>query len=431
TESSKKKKAATQKYLADVQPELKKWWDEKKTEYEKRWASNVRKAFNDSIKDKSYDKVRDELNKAVGTDDATMIDKLRTAVGKLSGDTQTKAQTLLSVVETNTAQDRYFAGTIFIYDLAEYLEAKALEMEERARPLTVRTLKYFQLYREMKDNAGELSKGDLASVSKQYFRIRDWNNTIKFWQQYVDKHGGVKRWGKETSITVNLAQKVVGRDNANDELEIKYQLGRAYLERYKTDGDVADLKAAALLLRRCHNYNLIRDAIEIAKINVEMRFKKAIEQYYLVINDGMAECYLMLHKADVNMDWPKYKDQYNKELKAKGDQWNPNNKAEFLYAAIKIHKNVWMSFRLLEAYQYRTEFRSNYVAWLKLMVEWKTTFGPKDEGVEAIKRIGGAKEWLDDAFKSAEAEQMFDASSHNESTTKFIDTIKTYGAKLK
>jgi hypothetical protein len=230
---------------------------------------------------------------------------------------------------------------------------------------------------------------------------------------------------------VNAAKKIAGRDNSNVELEIKYQLGRAYLERYKADNDIADLKKAALLLRRCHNYNLIRDAIEISKNGFKTRFQKSIEQYYLVINDGIAECYLNLHKAGVNMEWPKYKDQYNKELKAKGEQWNPNNKAEFLYAAIKIHKNVWMSFRLLEAYQYRTEFRSNYVAWLKLMVEWKKTFGPEDMKVKAISKLGGAKQWLEDARKSAEAEQMFDASSLNKSTQDFIDAIKAYGAQLK
>ncbi|MHC4842076.1 MAG: hypothetical protein ACYTDT_14160, partial [Planctomycetota bacterium] len=206
TENSKLKKESIAKYLPDVLPELKKWWDTKSAEYRTRWADNVRKAYDVTVGKPANKAVKADLDKAIGSDNSTLIDNLRTAVGKLSDAKQTQSQTILSVIETNTAQDRYFVGTIFIYDLAEYLEAKAIEMEERARPLTVRTLKYFQLYRELKDSESKLSKDDLRSISKQYFRIRDWENTIKYWQQYVDGYGGVKRWGKETSITVNAAK---------------------------------------------------------------------------------------------------------------------------------------------------------------------------------------------------------------------------------
>ncbi len=42
-----------------------------------------------------------------------------------------------------------------------------------------------------------------------------------------------------------------------------------------------------------------------------------------------------------------------------------------LYSAILINKNGWMGFRKLPSYQFRTEYRQYYLAWLRLMVRWK------------------------------------------------------------
>ncbi|MDC1141669.1 hypothetical protein OAU50_01135 [Planctomycetota bacterium] len=423
TEKTEKKKAATQKYFPDVLPELEKWWERKKSEYEKRWASNVRKEFNASTK-RMNDETRDELNKAVGSNDAKIIDKLRTAVGKLSGHTQTKAQTLLSVVETNTAQDRYFAGTIFIYDLAEYLEAKALEMEERARPISGPTLWYFAEYRRLKDAPQPLTVGDLRSVAKQYFRIRDWDNTVKYLQQFADRISD-ERWGPIEEVFIDKEQKVAGLDRSNEEFEFRYMLGKSHLERCKISKDSDDLVQAALHLRRCHNFCLIRDANEIVRMGYKLRFQKPLEQYYLVIKTDLAEVYELLAKSGVAVPWPNYLDQYNMKLEGKSEQANPASSKEYLYAAIRVHKNVWMSFRLLEAYQYRTEFRTAYIAWLKLMVYWRSEHGLINiDGTDAM-------EWFKSAYESSLAEQQFESVSNDEKTKAFKAEVKRLGTLLK
>ncbi|MCF6227445.1 MAG: hypothetical protein L3J82_02115 [Planctomycetes bacterium] len=431
TEKSKARLEEAAKYYPEFLPELTKWWEQKATEYKKRWADNVRKSYSDTVKLAGYAGIKSKMDSAVkGKDNAKVLDILQTEINKLKGSDLNKGQNLLAIIKTATEQDRYFVGTIFIYELAEYFEARAIELEEDARPITTRYLMYYQLWRTMKGGSSKLSKKDLKNMALQYFRIRDWDNTIKYWQEYVDQFA--KRWGKVESIKVSMKTnpKVAGQDSSNEELEVRYQLGRAYLERYKTGNDIKDLKKATLLLRRCHNYNLIRDAIEIVKLKVTMRFKKSIEKYYLGINNGMAECYLLLHKADVNMNWPKYKNQYNKDLKADALQYSANNKAEFLYAAILIHKFAWQGFKGKSAYQYRTEFRMNFVAWANFMAVWKETYGLKDAGVKQVKKQG-VKEWLEDAQNNIVSEQQFDSTTLNESTKAFIASVKSCEDRLK
>ncbi|MEE9311631.1 MAG: hypothetical protein V3V10_04385, partial [Planctomycetota bacterium] len=431
TERSKLRLEEAAKYYPEFLPELTEWWGKKTKDYKKRWADNVRTSYNSTVKLKNYAGIKIKMDSAVkGKDNAKILDILQSTIDKMKGDDLNKGQNLLATIKIATEQDRYFVGTVFVYEVAEYFEARAVELVEDARPITTRRLMYDQLWRTLKGGSSELSKKDLKRHALDYFRIRDWDNTIKHWQKYVDKYGS--RWGRVESIKVSMTTnpKVAGLDSSELELEARYQLGRAYLERYKIGNDIKDLKKAALLLRRCHNYNVIRDAIETVNLKVTMRFIKSIEKYYLGINDGMAECYLLLHKADVNMNWPKYKNQFNKNLKADGLMYSANDKAAFLYAAVLIHKKLWQGLKELSAYQYRTEFRMNFISWANLMAVWKETYGVKDAGVKKVKKQG-AKEWLEDAENNIASEQQFDSTTLNDSTKAFIAAIKSCEDRMK
>ena len=442
------KNADIQEFLPDLKATVEAKWNEMAEVYPARWAKAVRAEFDTRIKHDSFSAVRDEVKKAIaGGTDYEIVDKLRelqdAEMKKGDGDTA-KIQLLAELqtaINTATSSLAYFTGTLYIYELGNFLDALSVDVNERARPATTRILKYYEEYRMRRGQGGPESLDERAVklLGTQYYRIRDWRNTIKYHTAYVERFGGERAWGRETEIPVDQRTKAIGRTTSGNELEIKYQLGKAHLELFKERGDIEDLKKAALLMRRCWCFNRVRDANELnnksyswvkkSSRDEDTDLQKAVEDYYLAVGTAMSEIFLLLHKADnVSIAWPAYADQFTRTLEVKKEggktvtQSVPKDKAQYLWEASQIHLLTWASFRLLSEYSFRSEFRSNLESWLKLTVTWLETYGAKDTSVEEIK--GEAfKKFLQDSYNTAMSEGSRDA-------THLPDEMKEYLKRL-
>jgi hypothetical protein len=414
----------------------------------------VRAEYDAQMKKDSFKPIKDELAKALsGAADHELVDKIKALqdaeAARQGGDGAKIAllADLLAFLSVSTDALAYFTGTIFIYDLGNHLEKLAQDVDERARPSTTRILKYYEEYRMQRGQGGmeSLTEKDVKLLGKQYFRIRDWSNTVKYLGDYVERFGGERAWGKETEVPVDQRSKRIGKTSSGNELEIKYMLGTAYLELFKEGGDVENLKKAALLLRRCWCFNLVRDANEVGGKQYswvkstnqdDTDLQKAIEDYYLYIGRTMAEIFLLMHEQkDLKSSWPAYADQYTKTLEPKKDgdkvvrQAVPADAAGCLWHASQIHLRIWASFKLLSAYQFRSEFRENLESWLKLSIRWLQTYGDKDMGIEDLKGPGVTLQ-AQGAYDVAFSEGNLDGTHLPEEMKQYLARLKEYAKQL-
>ncbi|MCB9894667.1 MAG: hypothetical protein H6839_09470 [Planctomycetes bacterium] len=443
-------------YLPDLKEAVSQKWKALAEEYPKRWAEAVRGEYNTQIKKDAFKSIRDEVQKAVsGGTDYEIVDKIRTlmeaeqAKKESDGAKVSQYADLLSFIDVATDALAYFTGTLFIYDFGNFLESQSQDVLERARPATTRILKYYEEYRLRMGKGGPegLEEKSVKLLGTQYFRIRDWNNTVKYLSAYMERFGGDKVWGKETEVPVDQRTKTIGKTGSGNEYELKYQLGRAYLELYKETGDVANLKKSALLMRRCWCFNLVRDANEVGGKKYkwvtsnrpeDTDLQKAIEDYYLYVGRTMAEVFLLLHEAttgDVKIKWPAYVDQYTPTLEPKKDgdkvvlQSVPADQAGYLFEASQIHLRIWASFKLLSEYQFRGDFRDNLEAWLKLTALWLEKYGNKDMGVEALKD-GGVKTYSQSGYDTAMSESSLEATYLPTEMKEYLKRLKDYAKKI-
>lgn len=426
-------------YLPDLKTSMTEQWNEMAEGYPKRWSEAMHAEFNTQIKKDNFKVIAAEAKKAAANAKYDLVDKLtalqNAELKKKDGDgakIQAYADLLLHI-KIAAEELAYFTGTIFIYDFGEFLEEAASDVNERARPSTTRILKYYEEYRLQRGEGGldSIDKEDIRTLGSQYFRIRDWRNTVKYLTHYIEKHG--KRWGTEESIPVDQRSKRVGKTTSSEELEIKYQLGKAHLEIYKEDGSADDLKKAALLMRRCWCFKLIRDTNKKLGDKYTLMFQKELEDNYLYIADAMAEIYLALNKAgDVKIDWPKYQDQTTKTLEQNKEtplQVTPSDTASYLWEACYTYLTVARQFAELGRYQFRGDFRNNFENWLKLIIVWLETYGGDDKGVTNLKdgklqkEMQGAYDW---SMRESEMVQTYLPQSIKD----YLDRLKTHNKRI-
>ena len=442
-------------YLPDLKETVSQKWKALAEEYPKRWAKAVRGEYEAQIKKDGFKLVAEEVKKAVASGtDYEIVDKIQGLMDAeakkkdADGAKVSQYSDLLSFIDVATDALAYFTGTLFIYDFGGFLEAQAQDVLERARPSTTRILKYYEEYRVRMGKGGPdgLEEKSVKLLGTQYFRIRDWTNTVKYLGAYVERFGGERAWGKDTEVPVDQRNKRIGKTSSGNEYELKYQLGKAYLELYKEDGNVENLKNAALLMRRCWCFNLVRDANEVggkkykwveSSDRADTDLQKAIEDYYLYVGRAMAEIFLLMHKAsgDVKVQWPAYADQYTTTLEPKKDggkvvlQSVAADKAGFLWEASQIHLRIWASFKLLSEYQFRGDFRDNLEAWLQLTVKWLETYGKKDMGVEALKG-DGVNVMAQAGYDTAMAESSLEPTYLPEEMQNYLKRVKDYAKKI-
>lgn len=430
-------KADIARTMGDVQPALKAKWDELAAAYPKRWGDAVYAEVDALLKQKAYESIAGQVRNVAGaTPRLELLAKLR-AMSATKADDQLLAD-FVGSVSLATKELAYFVGGAFVYEFAAVLEKIAEEATDRCRPRLTLYLKYYEEYLEVTGRGGSgLTAPDVRRIGKQYFTVRDWPQAIRYLQEYVDKYGTTREYGPEEDILVDTRSKSVGRAKGGDELEVKYLLGKSYLERYKTSGDAEDLRKAALLMRRCWCFNLMRDANEVGKTGYTLTFKKELEDYYLYIGQDMAEIFRLMFAAptEIKVAWPKYVNRYTLGLAIKTEdpvQAVPTDKTGALWHASQIQLGLWQGFMELdprEQYKFRTEFRQALVAWLELLAQWVDTNGAKDMGVADLKGSRLA-EYFNDAVKRGVAEQDPGSAYMDDSTKAFAARLKAATDKL-
>jgi hypothetical protein len=426
-------------HLPDLLPTLKAKWDELAETYPKRWSDAMHAEFKKHIGNDNYKPIADEAKKAAAGAEYDLIDKLEALQSaelkkeKSDGARVQAFADLLMHLRIATTELAYFTGTIFIYEFSDFLDAQAADVNERARPATTRILKYYEEYRVRKGEGGfdRLEKGEVLTLGSQYFRIRDWRAAVRYLSHFAEKFGGERNWGKEDSIPVDQRAKNVGKTTSSEELRVRYQLGKAHLEIYKEDGNLEDLTKAALHIRRCWSFNLIRDTNKKLNDAYKLQFQKELEDNYLYISDAMAEIFLLLHKAgDVKIDWPKYHNQATRTLEQDKDnpfQSVPDSEAAYLWEAIQIHLKVWVQFTLLGRYQFRGDFRRNLERWGELLIQWLETYGTDDKGIAGLK--GG--QVFKDALEVLGRESSLDQTYLPGYLKQYLDRLKALHDNLK
>jgi hypothetical protein len=393
---------------ANVGPEviamLKKKWDEYAEFYPKRWGEAQKAEFDALVKDKSYDAIRADAQKLVGGIPATDI------VDKLQAKGDGPYSTLALQISLNTSHLRYFTGTTFIYDFGMFLEETSGTLDDRLRPMLTKVLTYYERFQDTKPNQQATEAKSQFVVGKNFFRVRDYKRAVNYLQKCLD----LLRAGPSGNFFVNENVIPVNKQNmqagsaakgmtdgstvSGDELELKYQLGRAYFELYKQDKDVENLKKAAILMRRAYAFVLLRNANEMGKSQragktFTLTFKDEIELYYLDTIDTMTAIFLELHALKApKVDYPPLVDQFNIWLDptVKGAdgkpllQEMPANEADYLWRARRIHTDQWTSFQQLDDHPYRPEWRRSLLAWGELMVDLLKKYGKKGAGIKEI-----------------------------------------------
>ncbi|MEZ5992419.1 MAG: hypothetical protein R3E76_08700 [Planctomycetota bacterium] len=436
------KNAEVRENLPDLRDTIKAKWDALAEEYPKRWGKAVRSEYNAQMKKESFKPIKADLDKALsGVSDYELLDKLKSLIDaevKKENADNTKIQLysdLQNYITIASEELAYFTGTIFIYEFGTFMDNQAADVLERARPYTTRLLKYYEEYRVRRGEGGPegLEEKSVLLLGNQFFQIRDWNNTVKYLSSYVERFGGDRAWGKEESVPVDQRTKRVGKTGTATELEVKYQLGKAYLELYKEDKDIEKLKKAALMMRRCWSFNLLRDTNKKMNDAYTLLFQKELEDNYLYISDAMAEIFLELHRAgDVKIEWPKYVDQSSRTLEKNPKnplQDVPTDKAGYLWEASQIHLKVWVQFTLLGRYQFRGDFRRNLEDWLKVLIQWIEAYGKEDKGIEQLKG-DGAQRTFQDAYNAAMREGGLDQTYLPEDIKQYLERLKGYGKKI-
>lgn len=455
--------ADVQAELPDILPTIQKKWDDMTQVYPQRWGKAVRGELTENLKKKNYDAIRDAINKAIaGADDTAVMDRIEVLKNNTADPSQQQLMVeLVQFIRVNTDALMYFEGTVFIYEFGNFLETVAQDVDQRAAAPITRILKYYEEWRNAQGKAaGEGVRDEvILNLGKQYFRIRDWKNTVRYYEYYIanfctDKdakgvpkvtrmvgsipyYAGERAFGSETQIGVDARSKKAGRPENDTEYAVRYQLGKAYLELYREGRNKDHLAMAALHLRRCYSFNMVRDANEITNRQFELTFQKSLEDFYLAVAQEMADVYLALFEAgDIKVDWPKYVDQYAADLQpikgADGKvqmQWVPADKAAFLWAAKDVHQRIWVSFRKLTNYAYRSEFRHSFVNWLKLNVLWFETYGKDEKGIPELKNQA-FKEILSTATNQARSEGSNASVYLTDETKLHLDVIKDYATKL-
>lgn len=423
--------------LPDVLPLLKQRWDAQAQESPARWGEAVRASLDDMLKKDAYKAGKALVEKEIaGVDNLELLTRLRALRDKpgLPDDQAQAVSSLFTAISIDTEQLRYFQGVVFIYEFGGFLEKVAADIDERNRPLITRILKYFEEYRVRTGKAAEgLDQKALRTLGEQYFRVRDWGNAIRYLQEYVDKHGTTRDYGKEEEIEVGRQSKEVGRARSGEELAIKYQLGKAYLERYKQKPVADDLRRAALLMRRCWCFNLVRDANEIGNKAFKLRFQTEIEEYYLYVGQNMAEIFQLLEASpeEIKVEWPKYANQYNTALEVdKTDplQAVPTTRQSALWHARDIHLRLWSSFKRLDNYQYRSEFRDALLSWMQLGAVWLGKYAKTATPTDPVR--GGIEKHFSEAVTAGRNESLLSAVYLNEETKAYLARLKVLTDEL-
>jgi hypothetical protein len=141
----------------------------------------------------------------------------------------------------------------------------------------------------------------------------------------------------------------------------------------------------------------------------------------------MAEIFQLLDAAatDIKVEWPKYANQYTTTLevdKNNPTQDVPTDKASALWHARDIHLRLWSSFKRLDYYQYRSEFRDSLLAWLQLGTQWVDKYAKQPVAKDIVK--GGIEKHFSEAITAGRNESLLTAVYLSEDT-------KAYLAKLK
>ncbi len=402
---------------ANVGPEviamMKKKWDEYAEFYPKRWGEAQKGEFDALIKDKSYDAIRADAQKLVGSSPATDI------VDKLQAKGEGPYATLALQISLNTSHLRYFTGTTFIYDFGSFLEETSGTLDDRLRPMLTKVLTYYERYQKSRPNPTATEAKSSFLVGKNFFRVRDYKRAVSYLQECLDglrkdnffENENVIPVNKQT-MTAGLSAKGMteGSTKSGDELELKYQLGRAYYELYKQDKDVENLKKAAILMRRAYAFVLLRNANEMGKSQrsgktFTMTFKDEIELYYLDTIDTMTAIFLELHALKgPKVDYPPLVDQFNIWLDptVKGAdgkpllQEMPVSEADYMWRARRIHTDQWTSFQQLDDHPFRPEWRKSLLAWGQLLVDFLKLYGKPGAGVPGVAPVDTAKEMIEE-----------------------------------
>ncbi|MCC6575420.1 MAG: hypothetical protein IT462_16710 [Planctomycetes bacterium] len=384
---------------AELSATVKKKWDELAESYPARWAKAMRQDFDKIVKDKQFDGIRDEAIKLLqGGKDSDIVDKLEER-GKQNDPSASLFGTLGTQVYLNTGHLRYFTGTVFVYEFGGFLNTVATDLDGRLRPLMVKVLTYYQMYQEAKREdtgvSSVMDAKDRFALGKQYFRVHDWERAINYLAPLLDEQVKAKAYGDRTMVPANVQTKKIGIVKSGEEVELCFQLGTAYFERYKVGGNVEDLVKAAPLMRRAYSFVQVRNANEMAK-NVrapfELTFKDEMENYYLDIVETMSEIYLELHKkGGVKADFLAAADQFNANLEvkknAKGEplmQPMPSDEASYLWEARRIRLDTWGAFYRLDDHPWRSEFRDNVMTWIQLTALWLKKYGKKPMGIAEL-----------------------------------------------
>jgi hypothetical protein len=423
---------AVRENLPDLYESLSRKWDELAEIYPARWAEALRAEFDGQIARDVYDGIRAEAVAAVdAAPGEELLEALEAKRAEHSGNeevAQRYAQ-LVIAINLNTESLAWFTGAVWIYEFGDFLQEQASEVDERARPLTRRILSYYEEYR-LRTGVG-VSQEDMLNLGRQNFRIRDWALTIRYLSDYAERVEST--WGDVTQIPVDQRQNLAGRSNSDEELEVRYMLGRSYLELYRESRDTEHLKAAALHMRRCWSYNLVRDANVAGDERYTLLFQRSMERFYLGIGDAMSTIYMFLHEVeDISIEWPEYANQFTRNLSVDENsplQMMPSNAAEYLWAAREIHLRIWASFRQLPAYEYRTEFRENLKRWLELNIRWMETYGSEHMDVHEV-RTRSIRVVMQEALDVARNEGAFTAFYLNPATERFVEDVERLGDRL-
>lgn len=396
---------------ANVGPEvigmLKKRWDDYAEFYPKRWGEAQKAEFDAIVKDKAYDSIRAEAQKLVASCKQTeIVDKLQEKGG---GDWAT----LALQVSLNTNHLRYFTGTTFVYDFGSFLEETSATLDDRLRPMLTKVLTYYERYQETKPNQQATEARSQFVVGRNFFRVRDYKRAVGYLQRCLDLLRKDNFFVNETLIPVNrqtmtaglAAKGMTDATKSGEELELKYQLGRAYFELYKQDKNVDDLKKAAALIRRAYAFVILRNANEMGKNQrggktFTLTFKEQMELYYLDTIDTMIAINLELSALKAPpVEYPPLVDQFNiwldPELKDKDGkvkmQQMPKTEQEYLWVARRIHFDQWTSFAQLGDHPFRPEWRKSLRAWGDLTTDLLRRYGKSGDGIKEIPEIATLK----------------------------------------
>lgn len=423
-------------FLPELLPTIEKRWNDLANSYPGRWADAVEAEYKaqiappkaDEKREDYYKDLRPAIEKAAAGDKMTLLDRLQ----KLRDETKDnnakqRLVQLVTAIELATGELGYFTGTAFIYEFGGFLEQLAAEIDETARPVTTRILKYYELRRVGAGGGIEgINQEELEQVAPQWFRIRDWDNAVRYLEVIFEKSKA--QWGKEEEIPVDARSKTIGRPSNARELEIRYMLGRSYLELYRGSKDREHLRKAALHLRRCWCFNEIRDTNKKLGDVYKLSFQTEIETYYLATSDTLSEIFLELFRiGDMTIAWPKYVSQVTSDFSPKKEdnkvvlQGVPADKPGYLWFASQIRLQVWVSFTKLHAYQYRTEFRNNLIGWLETMVRWIDTYGLKPPAGVSEKEIA---QWIQDSYLAAYSEGKMTAAYLAEDTKQYLAKVR-------